>query len=287
MRLPTRLSRRKADSNKGDYGHLLVIAGSSRFSGAALLSGEAALRSGAGIVTLGIPASINNALIRRKIPELITLPLDDSQGVISSSAFKTINDYSKRADVLLIGPGLECTAQTRALVKKVIAGINLPQVIDADGLNVLAGDIKILRSGVNAREIVITPHPGEMARLTGLTVKQVQANRKQLALDFAGKYKLTVVLKGYQTVVASADGKVYINHSGNPGMATAGSGDVLAGMLAAFIGQGLDAFDAAKAAVYLHGLAGDLAAREKTKISLIASDIIDKIPKAMKRVLAA
>ena len=167
------------------------------------------------------------------------------------------------------------------------AVINLPKVIDADGLNVLAADAEILRSGAKAREIVITPHPGEMARLTGLTVKQVQARRKPIALDFAGKYKLTVVLKGHQTVVASPDGRSYVNHSGNPGMATAGSGDVLAGMLAAFIGQGLDAFGAAKAAVYLHGLAGDLAAREKTKISLIASDIIDKIPKAMKRVLPA
>jgi NAD(P)H-hydrate epimerase len=285
MRLPTRLSNRKADSHKGDYGHLLVIAGSNRFSGAAILSGTAALRGGAGMVTLGIPASINNAVIRSKIPELMTLPLPDAgKGTLIPAAFTLIKKFSVSCNVLLIGPGLECTPGTRTLVRKLAREINLPKVLDADGLNAFAGSPELLRQSAQAG-LVITPHPGEMARLLGLTVPQVQAQRKKIAVDFARKYGITVVLKGHHTLVAGPDGRSYINHTGNPGMATAGSGDVLAGMLAAFLGQRLDCFTAAKFAVYLHGLAGDMAVREKTKISLIAGDIIDKIPQAIKRVL--
>jgi len=285
MRLPTRLSNRKADSHKGDYGHLLVIAGSNRFSGAAILSGTAALRSGAGMVTLGIPASINNAVIRRKIPELMTLPLPDAgKGTLIPGAFALIKKFSAACNVLVIGPGLECTPGTRVLVRKLAREIKLPKVLDADGLNAFAGSPELLRQAAQAG-LVITPHPGEMARLLGLTVPQVQTQRKKIAVDFARKYGLTVVLKGHHTLVAGPDGRSYINHTGNPGMATAGSGDVLSGMLAAFLCQRLDCFTAAKFAVYLHGLAGDMAAREKTKISLIAGDIIDKIPQAIKRIL--
>ena len=154
-------------------------------------------------------------------------------------------------------------------------------IIDADGLNALAGCLSRLK--IRSKNLIFTPHPGEMARLCGVAIAKVQAQRQDIARKFSRDYKLTLVLKGYQTVVASAIGRTYINKTGNPGMSTAGSGDVLTGMIAAFLGQGLDAFEAAKYAVYLHGLAGDLAAREKTEISLIAGDIIGKIPEAIKR----
>jgi len=285
MRLPTRLSKRKADSHKGDYGRLLIVAGSAGFSGAAILSGHAALRSGSGLVTLVVPASINNAVIRKKTPELMTLPLPDAgKGVFLSSSFSPIRKFADSCNVLLVGPGLGQAAGTRALAVKLVREILLPKVLDADGLNAFAGRPELMRPA-GRWGLVITPHPGEMSRLTGLSVSKIQGSRKQTASDFARKYCVTVVLKGYRTVVAGPDGRCYINNTGNPGMATAGAGDVLAGMLAAFIGQGLDCFTAAKFAVYLHGLAGDMAAAEKTKISLIAGDIIDKIPQAIKSIL--
>lgn len=284
MRLPTRLSKRKADSHKGDYGHILAVAGSAGFSGAAILAGHAAMRSGAGLVTLAVPASINNAVIRRKIPELMTLPLPDAgKGVFIPSDLSPIKKFSAGCNVLLIGPGLGQTPGTRSLAVKLVREIKLPKVLDADGLNAFAGRPELLRPA-GRYGLVITPHPGEMSRLIGLKTVDVQSGRKQTAVDLARKYCITVVLKGYRTVVAGPDGRCYINSTGNPGMATAGSGDVLAGMLTAFIGQGLDCFTAAKFAVYLHGLAGDMAAEEKTKISLIAGDIIDKIPQAIKSI---
>ena len=284
MRLPTRLSKRKADSHKGDYGHLLIVAGSAGFSGAALLSGYAALRSGSGLVTLAVPASINNAIIRKTPPELMTLSLPDAgKGIFLSSDFSSIRKFADSCNVLLVGPGLGQAAGTRALAVKLVREIGLPKVLDADGLNAFAGRPELLRPA-GRWGLVLTPHPGEMSRLTGLSVSKIQGSRKKTAIDFALKYCITVVLKGHNTVVAGPDGRCYINNTGNPGMATAGSGDVLAGMLAAFIGQGLDCFTAAKFAVYLHGLAGDMAAAEKTKISLIAGDIIDKIPQAIKSI---
>lgn len=260
------------------------MAGSAGFSGAALLSGHAALRSGSGLVTLAVPASINNAFIRKKTPELMTLPLPDAgKGIFLPSGFSFIRKFSDSCNVLLVGPGLGQAAGTRALAVKLVREIRLPKVLDADGLNAFAGRPELLRPA-GRWGLVITPHPGEMSRLTGLSVGKIQGSRKQTASDFARKYCITVVLKGHNTVVAGPDGRCYINNTGNPGMATAGSGDVLAGMLAAFIGQGLDCFTAAKFAVYLHGLAGDMAAAEKTKISLIAGDIIDKIPQAIKSI---
>lgn len=239
---------------------------------------QAALRSGAGLVTLGIPKGLNSAVIKIKPKEVMTLSLPETnEGTLSLNALKIVRDFSKNIDVLAIGPGLGRNKSTQGLVRKVIAKINKPTVIDADGLNALSGRLKI------QRDMVLTPHPGEMAGLLGVSVKKVQSERKQIALRFAKQHRVTLVLKGHNTVVADYKGNLYINKTGNPGMATAGSGDVLTGMIAAFLGQKLDAFEAAKYAVYLHGLAGDLAAEEKTQLSLIASDIIDYIPKAIKK----
>jgi NAD(P)H-hydrate epimerase len=243
------------------------------------------MRSGAGLVTLGIPKSLNTAIIRIKPKEVMILPLPETkEGTLSSGGFKNIQDFIKNINVLVVGPGLTQNKSTQDLVRKVITKINKPTVIDADGLNALVGHLDKLRTpNSELRTKVMTPHPGELARLLGISVKKVQSNRKEIAKKFARDYKVTIVLKGHRTVVADYKDNLYINRTGNPGMATAGSGDVLTGIIGAFLGQGLNAFAASKYAVYLHGLAGDLAAKEKTEIGMIASDIITKIPEAIKR----
>lgn len=284
MRLPTRLSQRKPDAHKGNFGHIFILAGSAKFSGAAVLSAHAAIRAGAGLVTLGIPKSLNSAIIKIKPTEVMTLPLSESkEGSLNLAAYRKIKNFINKVDIVVVGPGLSQDKSTQALVRKVISNTNKPIVIDADGLNALAKHLDILRITHNAqRTRILTPHPGEIARLLGMSIKKIQAGRKKITKDFAGNYKLTLVLKGNYTMVADYRNTTYINKTGNPGMATAGSGDVLTGIIAAFLGQGLDAFRAAKYAVYVHGLAGDIAAKEKTQISLIASDIIEKIPEAIK-----
>lgn len=276
---------RNPKAHKGDFGHILILAGSARFSGAAALCSMAAMRSGAGLVTLGIPKSINPSMIRIKPREVMTLPLPETkEATLSLSAYGKIKEFVKGVDVLALGPGLTQNKSTQALARKTISKIIRPMVIDADGLNALVGHLKILPTTHNPQHtLVLTPHPGEIARLSGLSVKEVQADRKKTAQRFARDYKVTLVLKGRDTVVADYKGDLYINKTGNPGMASAGSGDVLTGMIAAFMAHGLSAFEAAKYAVYLHGLAGDIAAKRKTQISLIASDIIDSIPEAIKK----
>lgn len=251
-----------------------------------MLCAYTAMRSGAGLVTLGISKSLNNAIIKIKPKEVMTLLLPETrESTLSISSYKKIKDFAKDIDVLVVGPGLTQNKSTQALIRKIISKINKPTIIDADGLNALVGHLNLLRvTGYELRVTrILTPHPGEMARLLKISVDKLQKNREDVTQRFARDYKATVVLKGHNTVVADYRGNCYVNKTGNPGMATAGSGDVLTGMIAAFLGQGLDAFEAAKYAVYLHGLAGDLAAKEKTQISLIASDIIDKIPEAIKR----
>jgi NAD(P)H-hydrate epimerase len=285
MRLPARLLQRKPNAHKGDFGHIFILAGSGGLCGAAVLCAEAALRSGAGLVTLGIPESLNSPLIRIKSKEAMTLALPQTKtAALSLRAYKKIKDFSKNTDILVIGPGLGRERSTQSLVRKLVSRIDKPMVIDADGLNALAEYLGILRkTKCPGAGMILTPHPGEMARLLGISAKEVQSERKGIARAFAGNYKVVLVLKGHNTVVSDYQGNLYINKTGNPGMATAGSGDVLSGMIAAFLGQGLTAFEAAKYAVYLHGKAGDLAVKEKTEISLIASDIIGKIPEAIKK----
>ena len=285
MRLPARLLRRNLDSHKGDFGKIFILAGSPGFSGAAVLCSAAAMRSGAGLVTLGIPEGINRAIIKIKPKEVMTLPLPETkQGTLSLNGYNKVKNFIKGIDILVIGPGLTQNKSTQSLVRKVISNTDKPTVIDADGLNALVGHLNILHRSLNTLpRTILTPHPGEMSKLLGASVKKVQDNREEMAKKFARDYKVTLVLKGHHTVVADNKGKFYINKTGNPGMATAGSGDILTGIISAFLGQGLNSFDAAKFAVYLHGLSGDLAAKEKTQVGMIASDIIDKIPEAIKR----
>ena len=286
MRLPMPLRQRKADSHKGDFGHILVIGGSLRYSGAALLCAEAAMRSGAGLVTVTVPKSLAVSYIKVKLKEVMLLPLSEtSQGELSAKSLPEIKKFFSKADILVLGPGLGSGKEAQSLVRKIIKYSDKPTVIDADGLNALAGNLKTLLVTSDTLPVtrILTPHSGEMARLLGKTIDFVQANRKEVAKRFACDYNCIVVLKGKGSIIASPKGEVYVNSTGSAGMATAGSGDVLSGMIAAFLGQGLTGFEAAKYAVYLHGLAGDLAAKEKTQISMIASDIIAKIPEAIKK----
>ena len=279
MRLPTQLLLRKLNTHKGDFGHIFILAGSIRYSGAALLCAEAAMRAGAGLVTIGLPESLSLALIKRKPKEVMILPLPETkQGNLSLQAFNKINFFLKDINVVVIGPGLGQEKSTQSLIRKLVSKITVPVVIDADGLNALTLNLKLLEPNM-----ILTPHPGEMSRLSGKSVKEIQGDRLKVTRSFAKAHKVTLVLKGHNTVVSDFSGNTYVNRSGNPGMATAGAGDVLSGVIAAFLGQGLDLFKAAKFGVYLHGLAGDLAAKEKTQLSLIASDIIDKLPQAIKK----
>ncbi len=285
MQLPTQLLRRKADTHKGDYGHVLIIAGSARYSGAAVLAASAAMRSGAGLVTIALPKSINNAVIKIKPLEVMTLPLSEtSRGALSFKARKDLYAFIDTVDVVLIGPGLGREKSTQRLIRSIVSLVTKPLVIDADGLNALEDDVLILKKGSRKRTVtVITPHAGEMSRLTGASSETIKHARKEVAKSFASDYNCITVLKGNRSIVTSPEGNLFINDTGNPGMATAGTGDVLSGMIAAFIGQGIEGFRAVRAAVYLHGLAADSAARQKTEISLIASDIIDSIPQAFKQ----
>lgn len=285
MRLPTRLLQRKTAAHKGNFGHIFILAGCAQFSGAAALCSDAAMRAGAGLVTLGVCRQLIKTLIKKKSAEVMLEPLVGTpQLTLSSRAYSRIKKRLGKIDVLVIGPGLGQDSSTQTLIRKVIANTNKPMVIDADGLNALVGKLDLLQPGSNKSGAtkILTPHPGEMAKLLGVSVSRAQDKRRQIARKFARDYKITLVLKGHQTVISDYQGNLYINKTGNPGMATAGSGDVLSGMIGALLGQGLTGFQAAKYAVYLHGLAGDLAAKKKTQVGMIASDIIEMIPRAIK-----
>lgn len=277
------ISARRLNSHKGDYGHLFVLAGSPGLTGAAYLASRGALLSGSGLVTLGIPESLN-PIMEVKLTEVMTKPLAETKkGTFSLRAFAQIRAILPKVNALAVGPGLSSNPQTQRLVHKILQTTALPLVLDADGLNALIGRLKVLDEVKS--DLVITPHPGEMARLLNLKVAEVQKNRAKLAKDFAKKHNLAVVLKGYRTVVASRGGQVYINQTGNPGMASGGCGDVLTGIIASFLGQGMDPYSAAKLAVYVHGLAGDYAAKEKGEIGLTATDILDNLARAFQTVI--
>jgi NAD(P)H-hydrate epimerase len=282
MRLPTLLRQRKPESHKGDYGHVLVIGGCLEYSGAPVLCAEAALRAGAGLVTIGIPRSLCSPAIRIKPKEIKLLPLPETKksGIAGQRRGKDrlVQQKSRRDRT---GPGASTTFRSKAV--RTFNVRNIPMVIDADGLNALAGHTGLLRNRNRKAPIIITPHTGEMSRLSDIPCETIEKNRKKVAKTFATDYNITTVLKGRKTLVISPDGETYTNDTGNPGMATAGSGDVLTGIVAAFLGQGLDSFAAAKYAVYIHGLAGDLAAVEIGQISLTASDIVRFLPQAIKK----
>ncbi len=267
---------RRPDTHKGDYGHLLVIAGSVGKTGAAAMVCEAALRMGAGLVTLAIPKSLN-AIMEMKLTEAMTEPLPETpKQTLSLRAFNSILRLCENKKAVVIGPGLGTFKETQSLILKLIKTIDLPMIIDADGVNALATQPKLLP--IPNRSIVLTPHPGEMARLIHSTVKEVQEDRVGIAKNFSQSSHVHLVLKGYRTLIVTPKGDVYINPTGNSGLATGGTGDVLSGMIGGLVCQGFDLLSSLQASVFLHGLAGDEVAREVGEKSLVATDLLRKIP---------
>jgi ADP-dependent NAD(P)H-hydrate dehydratase len=274
------LPPRAPDSNKGDFGRLLVVAGNRSMSGAAILCASAALRAGAGLVKIAVPGEIL-PIVAAGNPCYTTAALaQDAEGHIASSALAALAKLAEAHDVIAVGPGLGRSAELATLVAEVVAKVPKPMVIDADGLNALVGQVEKLRGDDFPR--IITPHPGEFARLLQIDTKTVQAQRRERAVGLARRLQCIVVLKGHGTIVT--DGRrVYQNTTGNAGMAKGGTGDVLTGTIAALLGQHLPAFEAAQLGVYLHGLAGDLARDQIGAVSLLATDLLDFLPPAIRQ----
>lgn len=270
-----RLSPRRVDAHKGDFGRILMIGGSRGMCGAAVLAGTAALRSGAGLVQIAVPMEIQPVVAQSNPCFMSSAMPQDLRGRFAAAATDELINLSKWATVTAFGPGVQQSESMPALVGDLLERVETPLVIDADGLNALTKvSLNLLRD--RAQPTILTPHPGEFARLINSTNDYVQANRESLALKFAADRGVILVLKGHRTIVTDGT-KIYRNTTGNPGMATGGSGDVLTGVITALLGQQLSPLDAAILGVYVHGLAGDCAAKKVGQISLIATDIIDQL----------
>ncbi len=279
-----RLAPRAPDSHKGTFGRVLVVAGSRGMIGAACLATEAVLRSGAGLVLLACPASVQ-PLAAVKLTCAMTWPLpENADGALSEEGQKDILTLADRYDVVAIGPGLTQSPETMKLLFSTIPRLGKPLVVDADAINILAKDLTVLQRG--GRTSILTPHPGEMSRLTRKSIDDLQKNREEIAGDFAKKHRVVLLLKGHRSVITDG-ARLAVNETGNPGMATAGSGDVLTGVVAGLLAQRLSPFDAARLAAHLHGLAGDIAAKEVGPVGMLASDILDRLPKAIQAHLTA
>jgi NAD(P)H-hydrate epimerase len=276
----TLLPPRPFASNKGTFGHLVVLAGSEGKTGAAALTSEGALRAGAGLVTLGVPASLND-ILEVKLTEAMTLPLPEALGAraLGLKALEPLQIFLERKTAAALGPGLGTHPETRELVRQLARSLPLPLVIDADGVNALAGEPELLQDAPGPR--LITPHPGEMARLLGITPQEVQADRLGTARKAAARTKAVVVLKGAQTLVADPSGRVSVNSTGNPSLASGGTGDVLTGLIGGFLAQSLTPWDAARLGVYLHGLAADFFAARYSPRGLIAGDLLMVFPEVI------
>ncbi|PWU17056.1 MAG: bifunctional ADP-dependent NAD(P)H-hydrate dehydratase/NAD(P)H-hydrate epimerase [Candidatus Rokuibacteriota bacterium] len=271
---------RAVDAHKGSFGHVLVIAGSLGKTGAAALAGRSALRSGAGLCTIATPAS-QQPVVASLGMEYMTEPLAETAGqALSLGARSRVLELASRVDAVALGPGISMDPETQELVRALVVEVARPMVIDADALNALAGHLEILERVAAPR--VLTPHPGEMARLLGASIAEVQADRLETVRRFCTHSRAALALKGAGTVIGGPDGRVFINPTGNPGMASGGSGDVLTGMSGAFLARGLDAVTALQAACFIHGLAGDFACAEHGEEGLIAGDIVNAIGRAMK-----
>lgn len=270
----TKMQPRKEDSHKGIYGHVLVAGGSANMTGSLILAGKGALKTGAGLVTYMMPWSLHEA-VRAQNLEALTCRLPEKEdGSLGLSAAEPILQQTGNK-ILVFGMGLSRTEESMALVKRILDDVNCPLVLDADALLAL-GDLDGRKK--SNQPLVLTPHPGEMSRILGWTIREVQENRVKAAKLAAEKFNAVVVLKGSRTIIAAPSGKIMVNLTGNAGMATGGMGDVLSGMIGALLGQGLDALTAAALGVYFHGLAGDYAAEDKSEMALTAADIIDYLP---------
>ncbi len=276
--------RRPKSAHKGDFGKVLIVAGSRGMSGAARLTAMAALRSGAGLVTLAVPESIHS-IVARQDPEVMVMPFQSTRaGSLDEKSFAQIFALAKTQDVLALGPGLSRNPSTVKLIHKLIIHSPVPTVLDADALNALEGNPSVLLKA--QAPLFLTPHEKEFERVFGVRCAGA-VSRKNAARDMAEKFGVYVVLKGHRTVVASPDGKVFVNQTGNPGMATAGCGDVLTGVLAGLLGVQKNYFETACLAVTAHGLAGDFAEKKTGQTGLIARDILEFLPAAFKKLVRA
>jgi len=280
------VARREADSNKGNYGHVLAIGGSLGKAGAAAMAGISALRVGAGLSSVATAKSVLPTVAGFH-PELMTEPLAETgDGTISAGALERVEELAKGKTVLAIGPGISRNPETAKTVRNLIAKIQLPVVLDADGLNAFEGRANELMG--DGRTLVITPHPGEMARLVGCSIADIQKDRLATARKFSREHELIVVLKGHRTLVVKPDGEAWVNTTGNPGMSSGGTGDVLTGMVAGMMAQHpKDPFEAVLAAVHLHGLAGDVVRDRIGEHPLIATDLLTGLPEAFRRIRSA
>lgn len=275
---------RKRDAHKGNYGHLFILSGSLGKTGASILAGKAALKMGAGLVTLGTPQSCL-PIVARAMAELMTEPLPETtKKTFSADAIERTIELLKDKDALLLGPGISTHPSTAEFVYSLLPKVKIPVVLDADALNILAENMGLLKS--LKKTAVVTPHPGEFARLLNLSTKDVVEKKLELGPQFAREYGVILVLKGYRTLICAPDGKTSINPTGNPGMATAGSGDVLSGMIASMIMQEEDPLLATLAAVYVHGLSGDIGVQKIGEKALTAGKLISCLPEAIKSMTA-
>lgn len=271
---------RKAQSHKGDYGRVFVIAGARGFTGAALLAAEGALRAGAGLITLGVPDSIYSIVARRTL-EIMVRDYPSVQGGLAYSAYRSLIKFTKTQSVVALGPGLGGSPQTQKLIRHFAMKMDKPLILDADGLNAFEGHKKMLKA-LRGRAI-LTPHPGEFKRLFGSKVSSRSSERIQQAQKAARQYGVWIILKGDQSVIALPSGKVFLNPSGNPGMASGGTGDVLTGILAGLLAQGFSFDEAARFGTFLHGLAGDRAKQIAGEASMTAGDLLSALPAVIKK----
>ncbi len=278
----TLLPSRPDEAHKGIFGHVLVVAGSRGFTGAARLAAGGAARAGAGLVTIALPESIVE-IVAPALLESMWLGLPATQdATFSGEALLPALDAAQKRDAVVLGPGISTHPGTTAFATNFIAQCEKPLVLDADALNIIAVNPSVFDSAHTP--VVLTPHPGEMARLAGITTEQVQRDRENIARDYATRTGWTVVLKGHRTIVASPDGQCAVNTTGNPGMATGGTGDVISGMIGGLLAQGLPMEKAARVAVYAHGLAGDIVAHQSSNRGMLAGDLLNAIPKAWRTI---
>jgi NAD(P)H-hydrate epimerase len=279
------LPERRPDGHKGTFGTALVVAGSRGFSGAACLAGMAAVRSGAGLVRLAFPAGIAPVVESRVIEAVKAHLPETTTGTLARAALAALRDLLPDADALAVGPGISTEPEAAEVARELITLSPVPVVIDADGLNNIAGRLALLGSA--RAPLVLTPHPGEFCRLSGVTPSEVNSNRIEVCRRFAAEHRVVLVLKGAPTVIGSPDGIVLVNPTGNSGLASGGTGDVLTGLLVGLLAQGARPLDAAAAAAFLHGLAADIGVRTRTEYCLSASDLLDFLPAAFQSVLSA
>ncbi len=276
-KLLSKLINRKDDTNKYSYGHVLIIGGSPGTVGAPLLSAMASLRIGAGLVTIASSINVIDKLEKRVL-EAMTLRIPENE----NEAFDSLNKFIKerKISVVLIGPGL--VNFNANLIKKLIANISIPTILDAGALTCFKDDlVKLKQASIRNKQFIFTPHDGEFKKLTGIELPSDIHSRKEVAALYSKEFEVVLVSKANKTLVAGPDGSIYENYTGNPGLATAGTGDVLAGIIAGLLAQGFTTFEASQLGVYLHGLAGDIAAQEKTQPGIIASDVIEYLPNAL------